>query len=224
MITHNLEKSIIKQAMVVSDGSIQLKGDLAIPEQALGMIVLAGGSGSHRHHHSDRYIARALHQTGLATCLINLLTPAEEDIDMRTQHYRFDVRLLSRRLLRVTEGLRHHPETSHLKVGYFCADAESAAALLTCADHPNTVHAIVSRSGRTDLVGSALGRIKTPTLLIVGAGDFPCLGMNQDALEQFQGAKRLEVIPDATHLFEEQPALDQAIEVACHWFKLHLQG
>lgn len=218
-----LEKTIRRQPVVIKDGLVRLKGDLSIPETAQGMIVLAHGSGSNRHSRFNRYIAQELHQTALATCLINLLTPAEEDIDMRTQHYRFDIGLLALRLFKVTEWLSHNPDTGHLKLGYFGANTESAAALVAAADHPGIVHAIVSRSGRTDLAGSALCRIKTPTLLIVGEGDFPCVGMNQDALEQLRGVKRLEIIPGATHLFEEESTLEQAIGSACRWFDRHFQ-
>jgi pimeloyl-ACP methyl ester carboxylesterase len=217
-----LEHSIREHSVIIQDGFIQLKGELAIPEQAEGIIVLAHGSGSDRHHRFNEPIAHALRQTALATFSINLLTPTEEDIDMRTQHYRFDIGLLALRLSKVTEWLLQNPETCHLKIGYFAANTESAVALVAASDHPEAVQAIVSRSGRTDLAGTALSRIKTPTLLIVGSSDFPGVGMNQDALAQLQVAKQLAIVPGATHLFEEQGALAEAIEFACRWFASHL--
>jgi dienelactone hydrolase len=226
-MSSTLEKPIREPSLLIKNGSVNLEGvnlegTLAIPEMAQGMIVLVHGSGSHRHSHVNGYIAQELRRAAFATFLINLLTPDEEDIDMRTQHYRFDIGLLALRLFKVTEWLSQNPDTCHLKVGYFGANTESAATLVAAADHPDMIHAIVSRSGRTDLSGSVLSRIKTPTLLIVGEGDFPYVGINQDALKQLNAAKQLEMIPAATHLFEEQGALEQAIELACQWFGRHL--
>lgn len=213
-----LTPAIQTHQVKIRDGSTELMGDLAIPANAKGVIVLAHGSGSHRYSRFNGYIAQQLHQIALATLLINLLTPDEAAADMRSQHYRFDVRLLSLRLARATEWLLQNRDTHGLKIGYFCANAESAAALVAAANQPDRVHAIVSRSGRVDLAGSAVSSVMVPTLLLVGGDDFACIGMNQDAFAQLQGVKQMEIIPGATHLFEEPETLEQAIRLAIRWF------
>ncbi len=141
---------------------------------------------------------------------------------MRTQHFRFDISFLASRLSRVTDWLLHNPDTRHLKIGYFSTNTESAAALVAATEHPEAVRAIVSRSGRTDLVGSELCHLQTPTLLIVGEKDFPTVGANEDALAQIPVRKQLVLVPGATHLFEEQGALETAIELAIQWFRYYL--
>ncbi len=206
----------------VTAGSVTLKGNLGVPEGAKGVVLFAHGSGSSRHSPRNRYVAQVLRQRQWATLLIDLLTQSEEAIDRRTRHLRFDIGLLAPRLIDATEWLNQHPATRNLKVGYFGASTGSAAALVAAAERPETVSAIVSRGGRPDLAGSALSRVKAPTLLIVGGNDIPVIGMNQEALAQLRTEKQLEIIPGATHLFEEPGALEKVAELASQWFNRYL--
>jgi len=210
--------------VLIDTGSVQLEGHLVIPEGARGVVVFAHGSGSSRHSPRNRYVATTLQQNGLATLLLDLLTPEEEDIDRRTRQLRFDVPLLASRLVGVTYWLRHTSTTHSLKIGYFGASTGSAAALMAATQCPTQISAIVSRGGRPDLADTVLDQVMAPTLLIVGSDDFPCIGMNEDALERLDSTleKHLEVIPGATHLFEEPGALEQVGEHASQWFKRHL--
>ena len=206
----------------VTAGSVTLKGNLGVPEGAKGVVLFAHGSGSSRHSPRNRYVAQVLRQRQLATLLIDLLTQSEEAIDRRTRHLRFDIGLLAPRLIDATEWLNQHPATRNLKVGYFGASTGSAAALVAAAERPDAVSAIVSRGGRPDLAGSALSRVRAPTLLIVGGNDIPVIGMNQEALAQLRTEKQLEIIPGATHLFEEPGALEKVAELASQWFNRYL--
>ncbi len=206
----------------VTAGSVTLKGNLGVPEGAKGVVLFAHGSGSSRHSPRNRYVAQVLRQRQLATLLIDLLTQSEEAIDRRTRHLRFDIGLLAPRLIDTTEWLNQHPATRNLKVGYFGASTGSAAALVAAAERPNAVSAIVSRGGRPDLAGSALSRVRAPTLLIVGGNDIPVIGMNREALAQLRTEKQLEIIPGATHLFEEPGALEKVAELASQWFNRYL--
>ncbi len=206
----------------VTAGSVTLKGNLGVPEGAKGVVLFAHGSGSSRHSPRNRYVAQVLRQRQLATLLIDLLTQSEEAIDRRTRHLRFDIGLLAPRLIDATEWLNQHPATRNLKVGYFGASTGSAAALVAAAERPDTVSAIVSRGGRPDLAGSALSRVKAPTLLIVGGNDIPVIGMNREALAQLRTEKQLEIIPGATHLFEEPGGLEKVAELASQWFNRYL--
>ena len=206
----------------VTTGSVTLKGNLGVPEGAKGVVLFAHGSGSSRHSPRNRYVAQVLRQRQLATLLIDLLTQSEEAIDRRTRHLRFDIGLLAPRLIDTTEWLNQHPATRNLKVGYFGASTGSAAALVAAAERPNAVSAIVSRGGRPDLAGSALSRVRAPTLLIVGGNDIPVIGMNREALAQLRTEKQLEIIPGATHLFEEPGALEKVAELASQWFNRYL--
>lgn len=210
--------------VLVSVGSLQLEGNLVIPEAAQGVVLFAHGSGSSRHSPRNRFVASVLQQEGLATLLLDLLTPEEEEVDRRTRQLRFDIPFLSTRLVGATDWLRHASVTQPLNIGYFGASTGSAAALMAATQRPEDVKAIVSRGGRPDLVGASLAQVKAPTLLLVGDRDFPCLGMNEDALEQLECTreKRLEIVPNATHLFEEPGALERVAELASHWFKRHL--
>ncbi len=206
----------------VTAGSVTLKGNLGVPEGAKGVVLFAHGSGSSRHSPRNRYVAQVLRQRQLATLLIDLLTQSEEAIDRRTRHLRFDIGLLAPRLIDATEWLNQHPATRNLKVGYFGASTGSAAALVAAAERPEAVSAIVSRGGRPDLAGSALSRVRAPTLLIVGGNDIPVIGMNQEALAQLRTEKQLEIIPGATHLFEEPGGLEKVAELASQWFNRYL--
>lgn len=207
----------------VTAGSVRLAGCLEVPDNAQGVVVFAHGSGSSRDSSRNQYIAQRLRQVKLATLLFDLLTPDEEAIDLRTRHHlRFDIGLLASRLMGATQWLHHHPTLGSLKIGYFGVSTGSAAALVAAAECPEKVSAIVSRSGRPDLAGSALSRVKAPTLLIVGGNDMPMTGMNQEALVHLHTQKRLDIIPDTTHLFEEPGALAQVAQLASQWFQQYL--
>jgi putative phosphoribosyl transferase len=206
----------------VSTGPVELEGDLGVPEDAGGVVLFAHGSGSSRHSPRNRYVARALREAGLATLLIDLLTPDEERVDLRTGHLRFDIELLAERLAGATDWLMEDPDTLNLLIGYFGASTGAGAALVAAADRPQEVGAIVSRGGRPDLAGDALPLVETPTLLIVGGNDVPVIGMNEEALGRLRAVKRLEIVAGATHLFEEPGALEEVARLAVGWFGRHL--
>ncbi len=211
-----------EQLVSVIADSVELEGDLAIPKDARGIVLFAHGSGSSRYSPRNRYVARVLREGGLATLLIDLLTSQEEVIDRQTRHLRFDIKLLASRLVGATDWLLQHPATRQLRIGYFGASTGSAAALIAATARPDAVGAIVSRGGRPDLAGSALSRIQAPTLLIVGGNDFSLLGVHQEALKQIPAEKQLEIIPGATHLFEEPGTLEKVAWLASQWFNRYL--
>ncbi len=217
-LTHNFQEHLVS----VTAGKVKLEGNLVIPNGATGIVLFAHGSGSSRHSPRNRYVAGVLQNAGLATLLIDLLTPEEEAIDLRTRHLRFDIGLLASRLVGATDWLLENPDTNHLKVGYFGASTGGGAALVAAVERPEAVKAIVSRGGRPDLAGSALPHVKAPTLLIVGGYDTPVIAMNEDALKQLRTQKRLEIIPRATHLFEEPGALEEVARLASKWFTHYL--
>lgn len=203
-------------------GNVTLEGNLCIPSNASGVVVFAHGSGSSRNSPRNRYVARVLRQAGLGTFLFDLLTGQEENEDMETGQYRFDIRLLANRLIGATEWLRRNVETRFLNIGYFGASTGAAAALVAAAEHPDNISAVVSRGGRPDLAKSALPYVKAPTLLIVGGRDLPVLAMNREALAELRSEKKLAIIPGATHLFEEAGALEEVARMAMNWFVNYL--
>jgi putative phosphoribosyl transferase len=206
----------------VAAGRVELVGSLGVPEDAGGVVLFAHGSGSGRHSPRNRYVAEVLREANLATLLIDLLTPDEEEADLRTGHLRFDIGLLAQRLAGATDWLRHDPDTSSLRIGYFGASTGAGAALVAAAERPDDVGAVVSRGGRPDLAGDALQLVRAPTLLIVGGEDVPVIGMNQEAMQRMRTQTRLEIIPGATHLFEEAGALEEVARLAADWFTHHL--
>lgn len=218
-----VRRSQIIGSVSVTAGKVNLEGNLVIPNGATGIVLFAHGSGSSRHSPRNRYVAGVLQQAGLATLLIDLLTTEEEEIDLRTRHLRFDIGLLASRLIGATDWLVHNPDTCDLKVGYFGASTGAGAALVAAAERPEAVQAIVSRGGRPDLAGSALPHVKAPTLLIVGGYDTPVIAMNEDALAQLHSVKRLEIIPRATHLFEEPGKLAAVAQLASEWFTHYIR-
>lgn len=203
-------------------GNVTLEGILFIPDDAKGIVLFAHGSGSSRHSPRNQQVARVLQQAGLATLLVDLLTAEEEVVDIHTAHLRFDIALLADRLVGATDWLMRTPETRLLKIGYFGASTGAAAALVAAATRPYNVAAIVSRGGRPDLAGPWLSHVQAPTLLIVGANDRIVIGMNQEAMERLVAVKRLEIVPRATHLFEEPGTLDQVARLAREWFLRYL--
>lgn len=202
-------------------GSVRLAGDLNLPTTAHGVVVFAHGSGSSRYSPRNRYVAHLLNQAGLATLLFDLLTRDEEALDVRTAELRFNIELLARRLVQATDWLVQQPQVKQMKIGYFGASTGAAAALVAAAEARHRLGAVVSRGGRPDLAGPALPRVQAPTLLIVGGQDFTVLDLNRQAMEQLHCQKRLEIVPGATHLFEEPGALEQVARLAREWFELH---
>lgn len=204
-------------------GGTALQGTLTVPELAHAVVVFAHGSGSSRHSPRNRQVAAVLDEGGFATLLIDLLSEQEEQLDRTTGELRFDIGLLAERLLAATEWLSSTDETASLRLGYFGASTGAAAALVAAAERPKT-GAVVSRGGRPDLAGDALGRVRAPTLLIVGGADPQVLDLNEQALDELAAVeKRLEVVPDATHLFEEPGALEEVARLARDWFEGHLR-
>lgn len=203
-------------------GSVSLVGDMSVPQGATGMVLFAHGSGSSRFSPRNRYVAQVLREGGLATLLVDLLTAEEEMIDRQTLEFRFNIGLLAERLVGITDWQGQHRDLQHLKIGYFGASTGSAAALIAAARRADRVRAIVSRGGRPDLAAPSLPHVKAPTLLIVGGEDFPVIGLNQQAYESLRTEKKLEIIPGATHLFEEPGALEEVARLAREWFVKYL--
>ena len=201
-----------------------LEGDLVIPEKATAVIAFAHGSGSSRHSPRNQYVARVLQQGGLGTLLFDLLTAQEERIDVQTAELRFDIALLARRLSEATAWLKKNKDTRDLLVGYFGASTGAAAALVAAAQRRGEVFAVVSRGGRPDLAGASLPLVKASTLLIVGGEDAPVIEMNEDAFRQLRmEEKKLEIVPGATHLFEEPGTLEKVASLARDWFQRELR-
>lgn len=193
-------------------------GRLCVPPHPRGLVVFAHGSGSSRHSPRNRYVADVLDRAGYATLLFDLLTPGEALDRARV----FDIDLLSGRLLAITNWARHEPGLERLPIGYFGASTGAAAALSAAADADADVAAVVSRGGRPDLAGADLREVRAPTLLIVGGLDSVVLDLNEQAMAQMRAPCRLEIVPGATHLFEEPGTLERAARLAAHWFEEHL--
>ncbi|CAN5763873.1 hypothetical protein BH20ACT4_BH20ACT4_06010 [soil metagenome] len=213
-----------RSVSIDASGGSTLEGDLVLPDAAAGIIVFAHGTGSSRHSPRNRSVAEHLQQRGLATLLIDLLTAEEEHADLRGGQLRFDVELLASRLAASVDWMRRQPGLDELPLGYFGASTGAAAALIAAADRPAETAAVVSRGGRPDLAGSSLGRVRCPTLLIVGGDDPVVLELNQRALTELAVEASLEVVPGATHLFEEPGALEVVADLATHWFLVHVAG
>jgi putative phosphoribosyl transferase len=221
----NRRPTAAEEALVrIPAAPAMLEGDLVVPDGARGIVLFAHGSGSSRHSSRNRFVARQLQAAGLATLLFDLLTSDEETIDIHTAHLRFDIELLADRLLAATAWVGGDSQTRGLPVGYFGASTGGGAALVAAAQRPNVVRAVVSRGGRPDLAGEALSEVRAPTLLIVGGRDLPVLRMNGEAMQRMRAEVRLEVVPEATHLFEEPGALECVAGLARDWFRRHLAG
>jgi putative phosphoribosyl transferase len=208
---------------VIAEGQ-QLEGNLSLPDDARGIVLFAHGSGSSRHSPRNRFVAEELRRAGLGTLLIDLLTSAEEKIDSYNAELRFNIPMLGRRLIEITEWLVAQSATRELPVGLFGASTGAAAALIAAARRRTTVRAVVSRGGRPDLAGDALLNVTAPTLLIVGGSDEPVIRLNREALVQLRSEKQLVIVPGATHLFEEPGALEQVAQLASQWFTRHLSS
>jgi putative phosphoribosyl transferase len=212
----------------ISAGQKTLEGNLIIPKSSRGIVLFAHGSGSGRHSPRNKYVAEVLQDAGIATLLIDLLTEEEEEIDLQTRHLRFDIDLLTQRLIEATDWLKQEQniQTKDLSVGFFGASTGAAAALVAAAQRQKIVKAIVSRGGRPDLAGSeSLSRVQAPTLLIIGGNDEPVIEMNKDAFKQLtnlednEKKKKIVIVPGATHLFEEPRKLEEVADLAKDWFQ-----
>jgi dienelactone hydrolase len=208
--------------VTVQAGGVSLEGDLAIPPGAGAIVVFAHGSGSSRHSPRNRFVADTLGAAGLATLLFDLLTPAEEAIDVQTRELRFDIALLADRLTGAVDWLGRQTYTRALRVGLFGASTGAAAAFIAAARRPEVVGAVVSRGGRPDLAGKALSVVQAPSLLIVGGNDTVVLELNRQASEQIRAECHLTVVPGASHLFEEPGKLADVAGLARDWFIRYL--
>ncbi|MBI4545525.1 MAG: dienelactone hydrolase family protein [Gemmatimonadetes bacterium] len=211
--------AVRQREVEISAGPVKLAGDLALPEHAQGVVLFAHGSGSSRFSARNRFVARELWQARLATLLMDLLTADEERLDLETASLRFDIPLLAERVVAATDWLKQQPETRELPLGHFGASTGAAAALVAAAQRPDAARAVVSRGGRPDLAGAALPRVRAPTLLIVGGRDEVVITMNREAMAQMTVETRLEIVPGATHLFEEPGTLEEVARLARDWFR-----
>jgi putative phosphoribosyl transferase len=205
-------------------GRATLDGNLTIVDGATALVLFAHGSGSSRHSPRNQFVARTLNKAGLATLLFDLLTPDEELIDVRTAELRFNIGLLAERLVHATRWARQEQQTCHLRIGYFGSSTGGGAALVAAAALPQDVGAVVSRGGRPDLAGEALPKVQAPTLLIVGGNDDIVIELNEQARDRMRCEAKLEIVPGATHLFEEPGALEKVAKLASDWFLLHAAG
>ena len=208
----------------IAAGRATLDGNLTIVDGAPALVLFAHGSGSSRHSPRNQFVARTLNDTGLATLLFDLLTPEEEAIDLRTREHRFNIGLLSERLVHATKWAQQQEQTRDLRIGYFGSSSGGAAALVAAVEIPQDVGAVVSRGGRPDLAGEALPKVQAPTLLIVGGNDDIVIELNEQARDRMRCEVKLEIVPGATHLFEEPGALEKVAELASDWFVNHMTG
>ena len=216
---------LVEHASVsIPAAEVVLPGDLSMPVKPKGMVLFAHGSGSSRHSPRNRYVAEVLNEHSLGTLLVDLLTAEEEREDELDGHLRFDIELLAGRLVAITDWLASPAHFRGHGIGLFGASTGAAAALMTAAQRPDTVKAVVSRGGRPDLAGSAASLVRAPTLLIVGAKDAAVLQMNRDAIALMKCKTELQIVPGATHLFEERGALAQVASLAADWFTTYLAG
>ena len=204
-------------------GTALLDGDLTIPELALGLIVFAHGSGSSRFSTRNRTVAQTLEEGRFATLLLDLLTRREEAIDLRTREYRFDIDRLGHRVVAAVDWAAGESDLSALPVACFGASTGAAAALIAAAERPDAVHAVVSRGGRPDLAGDALPQVQAPTLLIVGGADDAVIDLNRQAMRRMHAPVSLEIVPGATHLFEEPGTLEEVSRLALAWCRRYLR-
>ena len=195
-----------------------LDGTLVVPRGANTLVLFVHGSGSSRHSPRNKFVASTLNEAALATFLFDLLTREEEAVDFRTAQYRFDIRLLAERLVHATRWAMQYEATRDLRLGYFGSSTGAAAALVAAAELPHDVGAVVSRGGRPDLAGEALPRVQAPSLLIVGGNDDVVIGLNEQARARMRCKVKLEIVPGATHLFEEPGTLERVARLATDWF------
>jgi dienelactone hydrolase len=218
-----MNKTAAIEAVEVPAGAATLKADLRVPAGSKGLVIFAHGSGSSRFSSRNRQVAEFLGERGFATLLLDLLTAREEAVDERTMEYRFDIPRLGPRVSAAADWAATRADIGRLPIGCFGASTGAAAALIAAADRPAAIAAIVSRGGRPDLAGEALARVEAPTLLIVGGYDEPVIELNREAKRQMHAHVELEIVPGATHLFEEPGTLDQVADLAASWFARYLR-
>ena len=211
----------MKEVQIQAGGAV-LSGNLNIPENASTLVLFAHGSGSSRHSPRNQFVARTLNDVGLATLLFDLLTQEEEAIDTQTRELRFNIHLLAERLVHATKWAKQQEETRDLRIGYFGSSTGGASALVAAVDLPQDIGAVVSRGGRPDLAGEALPKVKAATLLVVGGNDDVVIELNEQARDRMHCEVKLEIVPGATHLFEEPGALEKVAKLASDWFIAHL--
>jgi len=202
---------------------VQLEGELDLPSDAIGLVLFAHGSGSSRHSPRNQYVARVLREARLGTLLFDLLTAEEERTEAHTRHLRFNIPFLAERLVGATRWALDETTSRDIPAGYFGSSTGAAAALVAAAELGETIGAVVSRGGRPDLAGEALGRVIAPTLLVVGSEDKPVIPLNEEAYDRLRCERALRIIPGASHLFEEPGALEKVAAMASVWFAEHLQ-
>jgi putative phosphoribosyl transferase len=212
-----------KTEMKIPVGNVVVEGTLTLIPGAKGIVLFAHGSGSGRFSPRNQYVAKEFNKANIGTLLFDLLTTEEEEEDIVTAEYRFNIALLAERLIGVTEWLRYDPKTKKLPFGYFGASTGAAAALIAAAKLPNEIAAVVSRGGRPDLAGEYLPSVVAPTLLLVGGLDTEVIELNQDAMDQMTAEKKLVIVPGATHLFEEPGTLEQVAKLSFEWFLRYLR-
>jgi len=217
-----MQQYATQEAVRIDVGRAEVEADLRVPERAPGLVVFAHGSGSSRFSSRNRSVAAALEGATFGTLLLDLLTREEEAVDQRTAEYRFDIDLLGRRVVSATDWVQSRPDLHHLRLAYFGASTGAAAALIAAAARPEVTRAVISRGGRPDLAGTALPLVQAPTLLIVGGDDEPVIEMNRDAMLRMRAPVHLEIVPGATHLFEERGALEQVARLAVDWCRRHV--
>ena len=211
-----------EHAITIPSGNLFLDGILTIPTNATGLVLFVHGSGSSRFSVRNQYVAKILNEAKLATLLFDLFTPEEDAIDTVTRRLRFDITFLASRLIDATRWCLQQPMLQPLPIGYFGASTGGGAALVAAATKPDNVRAIISRGGRPDLAGESLTKVKLPTLLIVGGDDDVVIQMNQSAMSMLNCVKKLDIVPGATHLFEEPGTLDEVARLARDWFVRYL--
>ncbi|MDP9186361.1 MAG: alpha/beta fold hydrolase [Verrucomicrobiota bacterium] len=219
-------------AVRIPAGRATLDGDLTIVRhgesvrrrigQAKALILFVHGSGSSRHSPRNQFVGRTLNQAGLSTLLFDLLTPEEESVDLYTREHRFNINLLAERLVHATKWAKQQKKTQDLRNGYFGSSTGGGAALVAAAELPDEIGAVVSRGGRPDLAGDALAKVKAPTLLIVGGEDRVVIELNEQARAQMKCECKIDIVPGATHLFEEPGALEKVAKLASDWFLNHI--
>jgi dienelactone hydrolase len=213
----------LETAVRIPVGSVVVEGNLTVPSSARGVVLFAHGSGSSRFSSRNRYVAKVFNAQKIATLLFDLLTNEEDQEDLVTAEYRFNINLLAERLISATEWLKKDPQTKHYSFCYFGASTGAAAALIAAAKLPNDIVAVVSRGGRPDLATDYLSRVAAPTLLLVGGLDTEVIELNRQAMAQMSAEKKLVIIPGATHLFEEPGKLEEVAKLSTDWFLRYLR-
>ncbi len=208
--------------VIVQAGQDKLGGNLTVPAQSTAIVLFVHGSGSSRFSTRNRFVAETLNNAGLATLLFDLLTDKEEDVDRFTREYRFDIPLLARRLVAAIDWVKNSEITQALQIGLFGSSTGAAAALIGSIQRADDIGAIVSRGGRPDLAGDYLPQVKVPTLLIIGGNDSEVIRLNEQAARLISCERQIEIVPGATHLFEEPGKLEQVAKLASDWFVKHL--